>query len=200
MEPYEIVTGPLTIWLAPIGTAFPVIDAEPAADWKMVGTSGDRNYSNDGITAQHNQTVNKVRPAGAVGAVKALRTEEDLMFSVTLWDLTLEAYTIALGGVDPTATAAGVGTAGFKTLGLSRGETIKSYAFLARGASPYAAGMTAQFEVPRCYQSGNPAPVFNKGVPAGLALQFDALEDLNAASDDERFGRIIAQTAIALEE
>src|SRR3546814_5012065 len=53
--------------------------------------------------------------------------------------------------------------------------------------------------VPRCYQSGSASPVFNKGVPAGIALQWAALEDLDATSDDERFGRLVAQTAAALE-
>src|SRR3546814_2889434 len=57
MEPYEILAGPLTIWLSPVGTAFPLIDAEPGAEWKLMGTRGTRNMSNDGVTVQLNQTV-----------------------------------------------------------------------------------------------------------------------------------------------
>lgn len=192
-QPYEIIAGPLTIWLAPPGTAFPEIDADPAVGWTMVGTSGTRNYSNDGVSVQLSQTVAEARPAGATGPIKAWRTEEDLMFGVTLWDNSLEQYTFALNGVVPSATAAGAGAAGFKKLGLSRGIDIKTYALLARGASPYGDAMIAQFEVPHCYQSGSPNSVFNKGVPAGLQLQWKALEDLAATSDDERFGRLIAQ-------
>ncbi len=199
MEPYEIVSGPLTLWLAPVGTAFPAIDAAPAAGWIKVGTDGDKNYSDSGVTVTHSQTVNKVRPAGSVGARKALRADEDLMFALVLWDLTLEQYAAALGDLEIATTAAGVGTAGFKQIGLSRGEEVATHALLARGVSPYDAALAAQFEVPRCYQSGSPSPVFNKGVPAGLALQFDALEDPDAASAGERFGRLIAQTAAALE-
>src|SRR3546814_7017075 len=78
-------------------------------------------------------------------------------------------------------------------------DVCSSDLFLARGGSPYGADMIAQFEVPRCYQSGSASPVFNKGVPAGIALQWAALEDLDATSDDERFGRLVAQTAAALE-
>ncbi len=37
-------------------------------------------------------------------------------------------------------------------------------------------------------QSGSPAVVHKKGTPAGLALVFTAMENLDAASDDERFG------------
>lgn len=193
MEPYEIVAGPLTLYLAPVGTAFPAIDDAPDVAWVKVGASGDRNYSEDGVSVMHSQAVNKVRPAGAVGAVKAFRTEEDMALTVTLWDNTLEAYTLALSGVAPTATAAGAGTAGYKKLGLSRGETVKTYALLARGISPYGDGYAAQYEVERCYQSANPSPAYRKGVPAGLQLTFDALEDPGAASEDERFGRLIMQ-------
>lgn len=192
-KPFEIVAGPLTIWLAPPETAFPAIGADPAGPWVMVGTSGTRNYSNDGVSLQLNQTVAEARPAGALGPVKAWRTEEDALFGVTLWDLTLEQFTLALNGVVPAATAAGAGTAGFKKLGLSRGHDVKTYSLLARGASPYADDMIAQFEVPHCYQSGSPNSVFNKGVPVGLQLQWKALEDLEAASEDERFGRLLAQ-------
>lgn len=198
MQPYEIIDGPLELYLAPIGTAFPLIGVAPAIAWVKVGASGKRNYANDGVAVQHGQTLAGVSPAGALGDVKVFRQSEMLQFSVTLWDQTLEAYTLALGGVAPAATAAGVGTAGYKKIGLSRGETVKTYALLARGKSPYADGMMAQFEVPRCYQSGNPNPIFNKAVPAGLALQWSALEDLAAASEDERFGRLISQTAAPL--
>ena len=200
MEPYEIVAGPLELYLAPVGTAFPAIDAAPGAGWTKVGTNGDRNYSDDGVSVTHSQTLQKVRPAGAVGAVKTFRTEEDLSFTVTLWDMTLEAYQLALGGVAPETVAAGVGTAGTKTIGLSRGETVKAYALLARGVSAYDDAMPAQYEVPRCYQSGNPNPVHRKGVPAGLALTFEALEDLEAASEDERFGRLVMQHQAPLAE
>ncbi|WP_432769809.1 MAG: hypothetical protein HEQ22_03415 [Sphingopyxis sp.] len=193
MEPYEIVSGPLTLFLAPVGTAFPAIGAEPAGDWVLVGTSGDKNYSDDGVSVQHSQSINKVRPAGSVGARKALRTEEDMMVTVTLWDATLEQYATALSGTAPATTAAGAGTAGFKKIGLSRGEEVKQYALLARGASAYDANMAAQYEVPRCYQAASPNVLYNKGVPAGIELNFDALEDLDAASDDELFGRLIMQ-------
>ena len=49
-----------------------------------------------------------------------------------------------------------------------------------------------QYCVPRCFQSGAPAPVFRKGEPAGLALQFEVLEDLSAINEEERFGHLIA--------
>lgn len=200
MEPYEIVVGPQTLYLAPEGTPYPKIDEAPQAPWVMVGKSGTRNYSEDGVSTTHSQTIAKIRTAGSIGAVKADRTDEDLTITVTLMDNTLESYSIALGGLAPSTTAAGEGTAGFKKLGLSRGETVKTYALLARGVSAYNEAMAAQYEVPRCYQSANPNPVYRKGQGTGLLLTFDALEDLEAETDDERFGRIIMQHQAALPE
>jgi len=198
MEPFEIVGQPLSLFLAAIGTAFPLVDAAPANTWKLIGTSGTRSQNEDGVTVTHSQTLNKVRPGGALGPVKAFRSEEDLMFKLTLWDVTLEQYTLAMNSNTLTTTAAGVGTAGFKKLGLSRGMEVTAYALLARGVSPYGDGMKAQYQVPRCYQSGSPAIVFKKGVPAGIELEFTALEDPTAASEDLRFGSMVFQHQAAL--
>lgn len=194
MTPYEIIAGPLTLYYAEIGTAFPDINEAPDdGDWTLVGTNGDRNYSEDGVKVSHAQSLNYARPAGATGPVKAFLDTEDLKFTVTLWDMTLEQYALALNGNAVGTTAAGVGTAGFKKLGLSRSPLIKEYALLARGTSAYDEDFAAQYEVPRCVHSGSPEPVFRKGVPAGIMAEYTALEDLEASSDEERFGRLIMQ-------
>ncbi|PHQ63190.1 MAG: hypothetical protein COC10_07485 [Sphingobium sp.] len=198
MQPYEIVAAPVTLWLAPVGTTFPLVNAQPAGTWIKVGTQGDKNYSGEGVTVAHSRTFQKARPAGTTGAVKAFLDEENLAFRLILWDISLEQYQLALSSNVLTTVAAGVGTAGYKKLGLSHGHSVKEYALLARGLSPYDEAMVAQYEVPRCYQSGNPEPVYRKGVPAGLALEWDALEDLAAATPDERFGRLIAQHQVPL--
>lgn len=197
MTPFEIIGSPLQLWLAPVGTAFPLIDAAPSNSWKQIGTNKDRNYSEEGVTVTHSQSFNKVRPGGATGPVKAFLNEEDLMFRVVLWDVTLEQYAAALNGNSVGTTAAGVGTAGFKKLGLSHGMNTTRYALLARGPSAYDETMKAQYQVPICYQSGSPAPQYRKATPAGLALEFTALEDPAAASDDLRFGCLIHQHALA---
>lgn len=199
MTPYEIVGAPITLWLAPIGTAFPLIDEEPdSGDWQIIGTHGTRNQSEDGVTATHSQTLTVARPGGTTGPVKAFRSEEDLKLSLTIWDITLEQYRIALNGNVLATTAAAAGAAGFKKLGLSQGFNVTEYALLARGLSPYDEKMNAQYQVPRVYQSGNPAVAYKKGVPAGLALEFTALEDLGAVSDDFRFGSMVFQHQAAL--
>lgn len=199
MQPYEIIAAPFTVWFAPVGEAFPAIDAAPAGNWAMIGTSGDENYTEDGVTVAHSQTIETVRVAGTTGPRKAFRTAEDLMIRLTLFDMTLEHYARAMNGNAVTTTAAGSGTAGFKKIGLRQGLEVTRLALLARGdASAYGDGWKAQYEVPICFQSGSPEPVFRKGQPAGLALEFTALEDSGAASEAERFGRLVFQHQAAL--
>jgi len=200
MTPFEIIGAPLTLWVAPVGTAFPTIAAAPGAGWTKVGINGDRSYENGGITATHGKAYDKVRTAGASGPVKAFLSEEDLMFGVTLLDITLETYQLALNGNTITTVAPAAGQPGTKRIGLSEsvGRT-KEYALLARGLSPYNEALAMQYCVSRCYQSGAPAPVFRKGgTGAGLALQFEALENLAATSEEERFGYILAAHLPAL--
>lgn len=190
MTPFEIIGAPLTVWIAPIGTVFPTIAAAPGVGWTRLGTNGDRNYEAGGVTVQHSKSYSKVRTAGASGPVKAFLEEEDLMFSVTLLDLTLEQYQAALNGNTITTVAPATGQPGTKRIGLSEdvGRTAE-FALLARGLSPYNEALNMQYEIPRCFQSGAPEVVFRKGGNgAGLALRFEALENLAAVSAQERFG------------
>lgn len=194
-EPFEIVAQPFTLWVAAVGSVFPTIDEEPGVSWTKIGTSGDLNYTEDGVKVSHKQKVEPFRALGSTGPIKAFRTEEDLMISLTVADLTLEQYAQALNNNSITTTGVGVGTAGRKKIGLSRGLDVSQRALLIRGsrASAYMDDAVAQYEVPVAIQVGEPEVVFVKGTPAGLALEFQALEDPSAASDDERFGRLVMQ-------
>ena len=199
MTPYEIIGSPLNVWLAPVGEAFPTLDQAPAGNWQLLGTNGNRNHSEEGLTVRHSKSLNKARPAGATGAVKAFLNEEDLMFSLVLWDMTLEQYAKALNDNAIATVAAGAGTVGYKKIGMSGSATaIKEFALIARGPSPYDETLNMQYCVPRCVDTGSASPVFRKATPAALQLEFSALEDLGAANDEERFGYIIAAHAAAL--
>ena len=78
-----------------------------------------------------------------------------------------------------------------------RGLTVTENALLLRGnMSPEGAGFAMQYQVPRVYEDGKPAPVFKKGKPAELALSFVALEDEDASAGEE-FGTLVVQTADA---
>ena len=193
-QPFEIIAAPYKVYFAPTGTAFPAIDlAIPASPWKLVGTSGDLNYTDEGVTVAHNQALEKFRALGDSGSRKIFRTEEDLMIRLMLADITLEQYSHALNSNAVTTVAAGAGTAGYKVIGLSRGFAVATVALMVRGPSPYGDNFTLQYEVPLAAQSGNPETVFVKSTPVALALEWTALVDPNAVSQFERFGRLRAQ-------
>ncbi len=199
MQPFEIVAAPFTVYFGPVGEAFPAIDVAPAGNWLVIGTSGDRNYEGAGVTVSHAQTIEKFRAAGGTGPRKVQRTEEDLVVTFTLWDMLLEQYRLVLNQNAVATTAAGSGTAGFKQVDTYRGCDVATMALLVRGdVSPEGATFKSQYEVPLCYQSGSPEPVFQKGSPAGLALEFTAIEDPNASAVTQRFGRLKVQHQVAL--
>lgn len=194
--PFEIIAAPFTAWVAPVATAFPDVDEAPGGAWTKVGTSGARSMTEDGVNVSMPQTMEGFRSLGSTGKRKMFRTEEDCLIGFTIADLTLEQVQIALNGNTVTAAAAAAGTPGTKTIGLTRGLNVTQYALLVRGPSPYMADGAMQFEVPVCVQIGSPELAFTKGGdPAGVALQFEALE--SGSTESEYFGRLVAQTAEA---
>jgi hypothetical protein len=194
----EILVGPLEVYLAPVGTAFPDVDETPSGSWKLLGKNGKRNLAESGVTVASNQTIKEHRNAGSTGPLDAYRTDEGLEFSLTLEDMTAEAYAIALNNQTVTEVAAGSGTPGYKSIPLHQGTDVSKFALLAKGKSPYDASLKGQYQVPVCYQADNPAPVFNKSDVSALKLTFKALEDPNASSEAKRFGERVLQTAAAL--
>lgn len=196
MEPYEIIAAPFSLYLAPVGEAFPDVDEAPSGGWVLVGTNGSKNYSEDGVTVTHEQTIEEFRFLGSTGPLKASRTEEGLIVMMTLHDITLEQYIAALNFNSVSTTAAGAGTPGTKDANLFMGLTLAERALLVRGdgVSSYGAGWSMQYQVPRVVQRASPEVVYQKGEPAGLELEFMALVDLNATAGEE-FGKLIVQNA-----
>lgn len=196
----EIIAAPFTVWLAPVGTAFPAVDEEPAAPWRMLGTNGVRNYAAGGVTVSHQrQIVQPPPPAGETVATVAMAEVDRLRVTLQMLDITLEEYATVLGGNAVSTTAAGAGTAGYKVLGLALPTgALPPFAALVRGPSPYAEGMVAQYEIPSCYEGGNPTLTFSKGEVAALNVELVALPDPAATSEAMRFGRLVAQNEAPL--
>jgi hypothetical protein len=187
MEPASIVIGgPEVVYRAPVGTAFPALTAAPGVAWVQVGVNGNRSYGDDGVTVRHPQSINRIRPAGSTGPIKAARTEEDFEIEFTLWDLTLEAYALALHQQDTTEAT------GVRSMGIYRGFNIEESAWLIRGTSPYDDTLKAQYELPRGYTEGAPEVASVKGEPKGLTFLIVALVDPDAAAGFE-FGTVRAQ-------
>jgi len=188
--PFEIIAAPFEVYIAPVGEAMPAVTLEPpAGNWVLLGTLGDAEYGEDGVTIQHSETIEDFRSLGSTGPVKSFRTEEDLLISFMLHDLTLEEYARALN-FNTVQT-----DADDKLIDLYRGQQVLYRALLVRGndTGPYGASYNIQYEVPRVRPDSAPEVVFQKGTPAGLALQFRAMIDLNAAADADRFGILRTQ-------
>lgn len=199
-EHLELITSPFRVYVAAVGSAFPDVAATPDSSvWTLLGEHGERSMGESGVTVTHGQTINEIVTYGSTGPVKAVRTKESLKVKFNLMDLSPEMYSYAIANRTITDTGAQVGTSGHKKVQLYKGLDVAEVALLIRGndASTEVAAAEAQFEIPRAYMSGNPAPVFSKGQAAGLELEFTALEDYDAASAADRFGRFKVYTAAA---
>ncbi len=188
-QPFEIVTGPYEVYIAPVGESFAAVTAEPpGGNWVLLGTSGADSTTEDGVTISTPETIERFRSLGGTGTRKAFRTEEDFIVAFMLADMTLEEWVRVLN-FNTVST-----DSDDRTIPLYKGLDVATRALLIRGndKSPYGTGFNMQFELPRVMPTGAPEVVFVKGVPANLAVEFEALEDLNPASDSERFGRIRA--------
>lgn len=191
-QPFELISGPFEVYLAPVGEAFPAIDAAPAGNWTLIGSGGSRNYDSEGVTIEHGETIEYYRPLGTPAPVKGFRTEEDLMIRFTLNDLTLEQYRRTL---NENAVTTNAGPPANKEIDIAKGKDVAQRALLVRGDSPYGATWNLQYEVPVVVEEGTPEVVAQKGGPAGLALVYRALRDPSAASEAKIFGVLRAQHA-----
>ena len=189
--PFEIVSGPVTLYLADAGTAAPEISADPpSATWDTLGTNGDKNYSEDGVTVTPEQTLEYQMVLGSTGRQKAFRTEESLMVSVNLLDVSAEALAKAMNDATVATAAAGAGTGGHRSFDLLRGEEVTEFALLAKGYSPYADNMSAQFWIPKCVVETTGELPYVKGAGAAMEIVFSALDDATSG-----FGKYYAQDA-----
>lgn len=177
----EIIAGPLDVYLAAVATAFPDPNQTPSVSWSLVGKKGSRNYMEEGVTIQHSQTVETFTPLGSTVARKAFRVNEETRVRLVLADVSLEAYALALNHNTVDSDNA------IKSISLKRGLTVAERAVLVRGTGMSAEGenLNRQFELLRAVQVGEPEVVYQKGQPAGIAIEYLALED-----DDGNVGYI----------
>jgi hypothetical protein len=170
----EVIALPFTAYVAPVGTAFPAITAEPeafASAWKVVGKSGDKNYSEAGVTVTHTQTHGQFVSAGGIVPRKKWRTEEAMTVAFELVDLSPKSYAQIMDEAAVTKEGS------VQKFDVKRGIKIHFYALLLRGTSTLNEAKNAQYQVSACCMNGNPAPKFSlKQGPAMLAVQFDVLE------------------------
>ena len=195
-DPFEILIAQFKMYIAPVGEAYPAIEDAPAGNWTLVGEHGASSYDESGVVINHEQSTNAIRTYGATGPRKIVRTSEDLRVTLNLVDLTLEEYTRIIDDVAPTETTAGGGAAGWKEIKTLRGLTPYEVALLIRAdQSPYGNSWNTQYQIPRAVQVASTTLTFVKGDAPVLQVEFQAVEDVDASSDAERFGLILTQNA-----
>lgn len=185
---YEsILVGSGKVYVADVATAFPAVNAAPGVGWTDLGEF------DGGVTATLEQTTVEHRIDSETGPVKATRSEEGLAISTNLAEATLENLAKVLD--DKTVTPA-AGPPATKSMGMYRGGVVREYALLFRGNSPYAAGVYAQFQVPRAYVASDSIGMsFVKDGKTLIPVEFRALVDPLAGTDAAKFGTLVAQTA-----
>lgn len=189
-QPYAILVGVGTLYVAPVGTAAPALTATPSAPWVALGET------DDGVKLTKTRNREAFSSDQRTGKVKVVQTEEGVTLETNLHESTLENLANAIGG-SVTVTAPGSGTIGKKSLKLYTGATVGEFAFLFRGDSPYG-NWPGQFFLPRGYMDDDIEMEFKKDEKTLVPVKFEALEDLNAATIYDRFGYAEYQHAAAL--
>ena len=187
---YEILTGVGTLYLAPAGETAPAVDATPAGNWASMG------LTDGGVKITQEQKIEKIYVDQETGAVKAVRSEEGMKIETKLAIATLENLADVLG-LTVTDTAPGAATIGTRSVPNYRGKAVDEYAVLFRGNSPYGESFPAQYYVPRVYFDGALEAEFKKDGNVLIPVVFEALVDLSAVTDADKFGKLTAQDATA---
>lgn len=185
--PFDQLTGPLQVYVAPVGSTVPDIDTTPASPWvELAETDGEQSI-------QHAGALIYFRDNAHQGPRMAVRPEEDVIMAFTLVSLTLEHYARILDQVgDVTTAGSGVET---KVLPLERGFVPTEYALLFRGiaASPYGI-WPGMYVVPRGVFDGEPQPAFAKDGRPALECEFHALVNVTLSPEYE-LGWLIVESA-----
>lgn len=179
--PFNIVVGPADIYVAPVGEAFPAIDATPAGNWVSLGkTEGGLRITHVRETQEH--TVDQ---SPMTQKVTLTRAAEEIRFSLA--EVTLETYAKVLDNATITTTNAVVGVVGNKAMPLS--TDLPQFAMLIRVPSPYMAA-NMQYEYPRVQRMDNSEVAYTKDGKTVIPTAWRALEDLD---NPGQFGVVRAQ-------
>lgn len=181
----EVVGSPYSVYVAPVGTPAPALDAAESSfspvNWFLLGTNGINNQGTAGVTVNLGRTTTDFTPAGGTLPVKSWTTDEKITVGGSLVDVSIEQFAMILDDATITTVAAGSGNPGHKSINLVRGVNVHYYALLVRGISPYDDGtgtMKAQYAFSRVFQSASQQPKYLKGTPAELAWEFTISGDV----------------------
>ena len=190
-----LLTQPVTLFQQeydPTGT-LPLVDGS-LTSWTSVGTDPWREdlYGREGLKISKAQEVMRYKGSRSLGDIAAVRTSDELMLDLTLYDASIEAMAFLLDQ-DVRETRAASATEGqIQRVGMSRPKTMREYSFIIRGSAvqdPDATEVRAgQFVVPRGriispYERNQSVAEWVK-----TPVQIVALVDYSQANELERLG------------
>jgi len=187
--PFELIVGPVTVYTGPVAEARPDLEDAPAGNWVTLGTNGDKNYEESGVSIEPTQEIAEWFSLGSTAPQQAFRTQERILVSLALADLTAEHLAKVWNDVSVTDTAPGSGTAGVRDFDMLRGSSVTEYGLLLRwDVSPYIVTAKMQIWLPRVYVVSMGALAAVKGEPMSTEVVFSALEHSTSG-----FGKFEAQ-------
>jgi len=176
--PFQLMNGPFEVWIFDIpaaGTTEPAPDVAnaPAGNWTLLGTSGDKDITEDGIMVRMEQDVSKFRGLGSIATRKMFRNSMDVVVEFTLADASIENYARAMNQATVDLTSHR------RRIDLIMTTQVAQFSLLIRGddRSPYGASWNTQWWIPRCSHDAPLETKYVKGEPVGLAYRFTALVD-----------------------
>lgn len=185
--PNEIIVGPAEIYVAPVGTSFPAVNAAPAAPWMLVGTAGSRNYAESGVVLRRPVTINQIRMLGSTAPRKQVISETSFEIEFNVADLSPEMMMLGYGGLPQDVATAGAQ----QKIILPTDPVPNAFAVLVRveGQSPLLDGGNCQWEIYNAIQAGTGEGTFSKTEAFAQGHMWQAFEDsqgnfVNFVADD----------------
>ena len=127
----NIIAGPVSIYLAATGTAFPSLATAPAAaDWATAGFKAV-GYTEAGAEITDTPTVLAVKPDEVIGVAKQFPTDLKTEIKLTLLEATLENWSRAVA----LASLSNPGS-GTKTMSVGSGNPLQEFALGLQGTGP----------------------------------------------------------------
>lgn len=189
VNPLQLMVGVGSLYIGAADAAFPAQDtAPPGGTWTYLGVT------EGGVTVDPTQKLVEIFVDQETGPIKAIREQENLKLSTHLAVFTLENLVYALNQNVITTTAPTGTTSGMKELQFYQGGPgVAEFALIFQGSSPYLAGFTQRYLIPRTYFAGaSTALAYKKNALTFIPVEFMALVDYNAPANVGKFGKLQA--------
>ena len=183
----DIILGPAACYYAPVGEALPSDNSVGygvawGGNWVRLGytkTPLSFNYTSEEFEAMVEE---------ALGAVKRIKTKEDLLLETTLAELTADNLALGMDGTvtDTAAAAAQVGKEEM-TMGGSGVLAEKAWGFEGLYQTSTGTQFPIRVFIYRATSKLNGALTFGKAEYPGIPLQIHAMEDLTKTLGQQLF-------------